>query len=196
MTAMTDQTPAAPALSDFEGERVLGAGIEIPSAAGGLREAMKIEPQEFHGGQRLYVVLECVVDKLRHDPVVADGERVGWRRIHIMAAENATFVDGDLVRTHLEDQAKRLADAREAAKRDQEKDQGVARLPTDEELYAAHKAGEHADGLVPGCVECDGEAAAGASEARADGDGETPPSAPAPLAGRRARGAKKAAGSS
>ena len=71
----------------FEGKEVLSSGIEIPNAAGGLRAALRIHPQEFHHGERRWVVLEVVVGKVRFDPVPKTS---GLERVHVFAAEAAT----------------------------------------------------------------------------------------------------------
>lgn len=197
-------------LDPFEGIDVLAAGIEIPGAAGGLRDAMRIEPQQFHAAEKLYVVLECDVAKIRFDPIQSDGETLGWRRVHVLAAQAATFVDGDLVKEAIESQKRKITLAAEAAA-------GIGRLAfaDDDEAIKAHADGLHSAGLVPGCPTCDeeadaatveeaGEAAVAVAEAPEDPhtagtpaseaeDWETPPPAPTPLHGRKAR-AKKAAG--
>lgn len=102
-------------LKRFEGKEVLSTGIEIPNAAGGLRAALQIDPQEFHHGERRWVVLEVVTEKIRHDPI---GTTPALSRVHIMKADAATFVPREVVQPHLDAQAARLAEAdeeREAA---------------------------------------------------------------------------------
>lgn len=176
---MSDPAPVTPTLSDFEGLPVVEAGIEIPGAAGGLREAMKIDPATFHKGEQVFVVLECRVGKVRFDPIDADYLDGPQRRVHVFVVTGATMVDGDLVRTQLTDQAEKIRLAKEAA-------QGVTRLPyTDDEFVhaQAHAAGEHADGLVASCPVCETERVAVEAEAEQD--------APTPIAGRRKRAPRK-----
>lgn len=151
----TDQTT----LDDFEGQKVLAAGIEIPGAAGGLREALGVDPVQLHKGDEVFVLLRCTTDKVRFDPVK---DTAGLRRVHILAVEEGMLVDGELVEEHLAASRARIAEAklaREAAEKG-----GVLQYPTDEELLAAHEAGEHAAGLVEGCVECQKEIDAEAAE--------------------------------
>ncbi len=172
---MSDPVPVSPPLSDFEGLPVVEAGIEIPGAAGGLREAMKIDPSTFHKGEQVFVVLECRVGKVRIDPIDMDYLDGPQRRVHVFVVTNATMVDGNLVREQLTDQAEKIRLAREAA-------QGVTRLPyTDDEFVhaQAHAAGEHASGLVGECPVCQTEKAAVEAEQEDD--------APTPIAGRRKR---------
>lgn len=136
------------ALTPFEGRQVVGVGIEIPGAGGGLRDALTIDPQEFHYDDTVFVVVEGKVGKLRFDPVKDAGGAV--RRIHVLDVVGAVIAERATVEELLEAQAKRIEEAR-----------GLARLPfgkTDEELLAEHEEGQHADGLVEGCVECDKEA--------------------------------------
>lgn len=161
---MTPRTAAAPSddaaaalanpagtLQPFEGKAVLRAAIEIPNAAGGLREAMKFEPREFHHGEQVFVVLRCSATKVRFDPVPKAEENLV--RVHVLNAEEATFIDGAAVESALVEQRNRISRLREEAA-------GIARLPYGDELQEAHDAGMHADGLVENCPSCDAEAAA------------------------------------
>lgn len=148
-------------LGEFEGADVLACGIEIPSAGGGLRESMAIEPQLFHKGERVMVVLDCVVAKVRFEEIK---DTDALRRVHIFTAQQATIVDEDLVRSHLEAQQERIARAKEAAA-------GVARLEfppgvelvegdEDDEtavLVRQHGQAAHADGLRENCPLCNEE---------------------------------------
>lgn len=176
---MSDPVPVSPTLEDFEGLPVVEAGIEIPGAAGGLREAMKIDPATFHKGEQVFVVMECRVGKVRFDPIDTDYLDGPQRRVHVFVVTGATMVDGNLVREQLTTQAEKIRLAKEAAA-------GVTRLPyTDDEFVhaQAHAAGEHASGLVDPCPVCQTEAAAVAAEAEDD--------APTPIAGRRKRNPRK-----
>lgn len=180
-------------LNPFEGKQVLASAIEIPNAAGGLREAMKIDPNEFHHGDKRYVVLEIDCAKVRFDPIP---NTEALTRVHVFNAAAATFVDADLVVEHLEKQKARIALAKD-------EESGQQRTPTDAELDLEHFAGKHADGLVDGCPSCGTEVAAEDKEAReakaaenrakTEGDDFYDPDAPAeptPINGRRKRGAK------
>lgn len=166
-------------LTPFDGHDVIRTTVAVTNAGDGLSEAMKIDPTELHHGDRVYLVLECEVAKVRFDPV---GDTDALSRVHILRAGTAAMVDKELVESVLAEQRIKIDRARDAAK-------GQSRLPTDEELLEAHTNGEHADGLVPGCVECDREQQAVEEEAAADlAAAEADP--PASLAGRRARKAK------
>lgn len=146
------------ALTGFEGRQVIGVGVEIPGAGGGLRDALTVDPQEFHYGETVFVVVEGRVGKLRFDPVKDAGDVV--RRVHVLDVVGAVIVERATVEALLEAQAIRIEEAR-----------GLARLPfepTDEELLTAHNNGEHADGLVGGCVECEREKDLALQESDAD----------------------------
>lgn len=165
------------ALGQFEGQDVLRAAIEIPNAAGGLRDAMKFAPLAFHHGDEVYVVLKCEVKKVRFDPI-KDVEALA--RIHVFDALEATFVDESMVAAALKDQRERI----EEAKAEAERAKGIHRLeldgpeggeaggadegdeePEEVALSRQHAAGVHADGDPrPGCPECDDEVAALAEE--------------------------------
>lgn len=152
---MTEPVELAP----FEGLPVVGAAIEIPNAGGGFQDAMELTPIELHHGQRVTVVMDCFVRRIKHDYAKkSDDELI---RVHVLTAELATIVDRSEVAKLLEDQADRNRLAREAA-------EGIVRLPMGEDAYDspedAHAAGEHASGLHPGCGECNAEAAVAEAE--------------------------------
>ena len=149
---MTDIASALAAthLSPMEGRDVLRSTIKIVKTGDGLSEALAIEPREFHHGERVHVVVECLVTNIAFPPVKDTDALI---RQHVLTAQAATIVEESLVRKVLDDQAERLLAAKEAAT-------GVVRLPyegdEDEAMAEAHAAGEHKS-LVEGCPECDEE---------------------------------------
>lgn len=181
MTDLASALADTSALNAFEGKDVRRAGIEIPNAAGGLRDAMKIEPREFHQGDEVYIVLKCIVQKVRFDPIDREDPAGDQERVHVFNAETATFVDEALVGDVLDQQRDRIQRAKEQAK-------GLAHLPTPDEvdkLDTEHEDGLHAANLVAGCPRCDEEVALKAAEDAAE-KGE--PAPPTSIAGRRKRG--------
>lgn len=172
MTAPEQAAPlVAQPLADFEGKAVRQAAVEMPGAAGGLREAMKMAPQEFHQGEKVFVAIEGTIGKVRFEPIDKTDPTGDQRRVHVIQVEGATFVDEEVVAGH-------IAKMQEAIARKKEQSEGISRLPTDDEIEALgeeHANGEHASGLVPGCPDCDAEAAAEAEEANE----------PIPIAGRK-----------
>ncbi len=153
MTSIDQALAANAGLSDFEGKRVDQVGIEIPGAAGGLRDAVKIEPQEFAHGDTVYVAMECTVVKVRHEPIDKDDPSGAQRRVHVFGVDGATIVGEDVVRSHIDNQRERIRRAREEAS-------GILRLHTGDELEREHNEGKHSLGLVDGCPDCDAEAEA------------------------------------
>lgn len=126
--ARTRRSKTTSVLTAFESDPVLSAGVEIRNAAGGLNQALGIEPGEWHKQERVVVVLECDVSKIRFDPVK---DTDGWRRVHILTATTAAVVDHELVADVLEAQRVKIEQA-----------QGVERLPftgdaADEDAAAA-----------------------------------------------------------
>lgn len=183
-------------LTPFEGKDVRQVGLEAPTAAGGLRDAMRIDPVELHQGDRVVTIMEHVVTKVRFEPIDRDDPGGDQRRVHVLSTETAAIAGGELVamvRDQLGDQRERLARAKAEAK-------GYPSMVSDDELTAAHAAGQHTE-LMPGCVDCAAEEEAAADETpdeMSDEEWEAsnhPTASPAgttPIAGRRRRGAKEA----
>jgi hypothetical protein len=159
--------PPAPSidLGTYQGLPVRGVGIEMPSAAGGLRDPMKVSPVLLQVGEHVFVTFELNPRKFRYDPIEEGDEVVGWNLVGILAVENATFVDEDLVRDQLDEMAERVEAMREAEALEKEKAKGIRRIGGAEHLSADHAEGRHSEGLVEGCPECQAEVDAEASEA-------------------------------
>jgi hypothetical protein len=156
------------ALGEFEGLPVLAVGIELPGAAGGLRDPLRVDPLILHGGEQAFATFELVTNKVRFDPVKVDDVLIGWTRVHVMGVENATFVDENLVRDQLDEMARRVAERKEADEAAKRRESGNVNL--DDALHEKdHAAGRHSDGLVQGCPECDAEQTAADAEAMGDG---------------------------
>lgn len=99
---------AKPDLTPFEGLDVIGTTIAIRNAGDGLSAAMEVEPTELHHGETVHVVLECLVEKIRHDPVDksrADGPQI---RVHMLKAGRATMIDADTVTAALDAQQAKI----------------------------------------------------------------------------------------
>lgn len=108
----------ADGLSPFEGRDVVQTTVKITKAGDGLSEALGIDPAEYHLGDRVVIVLDTVVDRVRYLPV-KDTEVL--TREHSFKTDGATVIDRDLVAAALDAQADRIAVAKEAGK-------GVQRL--------------------------------------------------------------------
>lgn len=145
-------------LPDYLGRQVTRTAIKITRAGDGLSAGMAIEPELLDPGSTVYVVLECVVDSHEHDRVLDKGNDTGLMVLNqVLVAGTGVIIDAEVVKEAIAQQAAKIDRAKEQA-------QGVQRLPTDEELYEAHTNGEHASGLVDGCVECSREALLTAAE--------------------------------
>lgn len=112
----TDETAALLgfALEPFEGLPVIQSKIEIPNAAGGLRDAMKIEPRAWRKGDTAFVLMETVVGKVRFDPVT-DDETGPQARVHVLHAVAGTVLAPDVAKTWIDEQKDRIMKAREEA---------------------------------------------------------------------------------
>lgn len=155
-------------LSDFEGSPVRQAGIEIPGAAGGLRDSMKIAPQEFHKGAEVVVALRCIVDKVRFDPIDKDDPAGDQRRVHVFAVDTAMVAEGDLAGII----ERALSEQKEHIQRLKDEASGQGRLDdemneAERELVAAHERGEHTY-LDSACSECQLEIDAQEAEQQAE----------------------------
>jgi hypothetical protein len=156
-------------LGEFDGQQVLRTTIAVTNAGDGLSDALKVDPALLHLGDKVYVVLECEVSKIRLDPIK---DTDALTRVHTLRAGTATMVDADMVQAQLAEQAERIALAKEA-------ESGVSRMfdKGEDQLLAEHEEGDHADGLVDRCPECEAERAAEADE------DDTPPTEPTPISG-------------
>lgn len=114
-TKRTPQSATDGQLAPFEGRDVLQTSIKVTNAGDGLSDAMAVDPDEYHLGDTVHVVLECIVGRV--DYVQINGVDA-LRRVHTLKAGTATVVDAELVKDVLD--AQRLAI---------EKAKGVARLP-------------------------------------------------------------------
>lgn len=103
-------------LSAFEGLPVVAVGVEMPSAAGGLQEAMKFDPVEWHHGDEQYVVLRTTVKKVRHEPVDKEEFDGDQRRVHVLHVEEAFPIDADAVEDYVTTQRERIKKLKDEAK--------------------------------------------------------------------------------
>lgn len=107
-------------LKPFESRDVVETSIRVTNAGDGLSKALKIDPAEFRIGERVYVVLECDVAKVRHEPVKPEkGEELdlegNLQRVHFLSAGAATIVAKDLVLEHINAQKDRIQQAADEA---------------------------------------------------------------------------------
>ena len=145
MSEATDMATALAArqLTPFEGRDVVGARVEIPGAAGGLREAMKVQPVEFRQGRKVYVLIECTVGPVKFDPVMVKGEDMGQDlRVHVLRAGTAAFVDEDFAREHIDGMNEKIRLANEEAA-------GILRIPGTEPTLTVLREALHDEDYPP-----------------------------------------------
>jgi hypothetical protein len=119
-------------LTSFEGRDVDRCAIEIPGAAGGLRDALKFDPIEVGIDEERVLVLKVRCKKVRFDEVKDEDSLC---RVHVFepVGDFTAFVDEALVKDVLDEQADRVRRAREEA-------EGVQRLKLDADLEAEEAA--------------------------------------------------------
>lgn len=131
-------------LGTQDGLPVIGVGVEIRNAAGGLQDALKTDPVIIHKGDRVLVLLDCEMIDLSFKSVK---DNDAWRRNHILRANGATIVDGEAFQEALRVQAEKIEKAKREAAGTADMDDALA-------LQAEHDDGQHASGLVDGCPAC------------------------------------------
>lgn len=105
-------------LEPFEGVEVTKTSIAITKAGDGLSKALKVKPQTFKLGQTVYVLMECEVEKIRHE----ENEGDTLTRVHVLKAGTATMVTKKLAEEHIKAQKAEIEKAEDAAA-------GVNRIP-------------------------------------------------------------------
>src|SRR5687767_9534454 len=87
--AMADTTKLTP----HDGRQVMRTTVAITRAGDGLSEALKVDPEELHHGQRVFIVLEGIVGPIRYVPITNKGEDTGLlERQHTVVSEVVTLV--------------------------------------------------------------------------------------------------------
>lgn len=99
-------------LGMFDGRQVITSSIKVTNAGDGLSAAMSIDPQEFHHGQKVYLVIEAECTKVEFVPI-KDTDKLA--RVHTLKAGVSTPVDHDKVKRVLDAQRKALEEAKGVA---------------------------------------------------------------------------------
>lgn len=114
-------------LGTFEGHPVLSHAIELPSLAGGLREAAEVVgSQPIHKGERRVIVIEVEGNKTRFDPVKNTD---GFQRVDIPKVETLTFAETALVADVLARHREAAEELRLQKMQEAEAEAGVQRVP-------------------------------------------------------------------
>lgn len=114
-------TGREPILGYYEGQPIDEAGVTINNASGGLHDAVEIDPVRLEVGAVVHVVLRCTVRPPQFDPVDKANVRGPLRLVNRLHAEDATFVDEELVGGLIDEQRARIEEAKEV-ERQREKD--------------------------------------------------------------------------
>lgn len=183
--------------TEYEGLPVRKHSVAVRGASGdALNGSLKVEPREFHPGERAFMVLEVVPADVNHKPM-HEGE--AWERVQVVKVGRGCFVDGTVALPHLDAISVALEDMRIA-------ESGQERLEIETRMADDHAAGLHKKPKkdCPSCQAADplgvhsDEAIARADELAAKraahGDGEGDAENPTPPARtRRSRARKPAA---
>lgn len=134
---------------DHEGMTVTQSGIEMPGAGGGFHKSLAVDALELDHRERVTLVVEVEVTKVRYDLVNPDtdvpdeddddGEGPDpyeLRRVHVLKVLGAARVDDAEVRSHLDAQAKRVAEAAAAEKARKAAEKGQLPLDSVSEVCA------------------------------------------------------------
>jgi hypothetical protein len=98
-------------LSEFEGLEVTQSSIEIPDAAGGLRDALQVDPVERTRATSCMSRSSALSPRCGHDPVDKDELTGEQARVHILTGDerDARREGSDVVGDALAAQAERIA---------------------------------------------------------------------------------------
>lgn len=96
-------------LPAFEGRDVMRSTIKITAAGDGLSEPLAIDPQVFHHGDEVYVVLKTECVDVSH-PEIKDTETL--QRTHKLKALEGMIVDEQSVAEMFETQRRRIREAK------------------------------------------------------------------------------------
>lgn len=110
--ATKSKAKATTPLGTFDGRDVAAATIEVTNAGDGLSKGLKVEPTEYHIGERVWVALEVDVTEIKHK-AIPDTQLL--ERVHRFKAGRAAIIDGDLVVDALNAQEQRIAEHRDVS---------------------------------------------------------------------------------
>lgn len=101
-------TDTATDLGHFEGHEILSTSVKVTNAGDGLSQALAVDPQLLHHGDRGAIIIEYEVAKVGYDPIK---DTDGLARVHTLKAIRGTLVDLDVVRERLDEQQRRIEEA-------------------------------------------------------------------------------------
>jgi len=113
-------------LQEFEDRDVVRSTVKLVGAGDGLSEPMKIEPVEFHHGDRLFVLCEATIVGVGYEPTNKDDPAGAQMRVHKAKAGSMTIVPAEIAAPLIEAQRDAILKARE-------EEAGIQRLALDGE---------------------------------------------------------------
>ncbi len=129
----------ADVLGKYKGRDVVRTTIAIHNAGDGLSDSMAIEPEVLDQGSKVYVVLECTVGPHNYVPITDKGVDIGVDELkQVLKAGTATLIDATVVRGMIEEQARKVREARSEALEVKRAEKGE--LPLDDGMGLAGKA--------------------------------------------------------
>jgi hypothetical protein len=112
--------PAPPPLTDFEGKAVRRSVIKVTNAGDGLSESLKLDPVEYHQGERGVLIIEGVFTRVGFSPIDRDEPEGDQERVHTFKATAGKMIDRGVVAEIMDEHARRLEEAK-----------GLQKLPGD-----------------------------------------------------------------
>lgn len=145
---------------EYEGLPVRKHSVAVRGASGdALNGSLKVEPRDFHPGERAFMVLEVVPADVNHKPM-DEGE--AWERVQVVKVGRGCFVDAKTALPHLDAISVALEDLRV-------KETGQERLELETKLADDHRAGLHKRPRED-CPDCQNADPLGVDEAAAHED--------------------------
>ena len=105
-------------LEPYQGQAIVGVGIEISNAAGGLNDPLDVDESmqamvaKLTIGDTAYVLLRCDVVKDKHQPMTRREDSLKY--VPVMRATDATLIDAKWAVEAINDQRDRVTRAKEA----------------------------------------------------------------------------------
>ena len=125
--AASKQAPNLEVGGEFEGRPILSHAVELPSLAGGLREAAEVSGSRvLRKGEESYLLIHVVGNKSRFDPVK---NTEGFQRVDIPQVESVVFVEGEAFEKAVAEHSAAVEEMRLQRQREAEEAKGVQRVP-------------------------------------------------------------------
>lgn len=131
-------------LGEYDGRRITKVRCKITNAGDGLSQAMNLDPQIIHWGDRVYVLLECEPGPVTHKPIPKTDDEC--EKIHSLIAGVATTMRREVVGKAIELQTAKIIEARE-------KEKGIQQITEPGMLATQHVTDGHKR-KVKGCPDC------------------------------------------